>query len=102
MVIHGYVNLKKIMSITIDHMQHAYIPLHITTTTVQVAKCACVHVCTLVNAWLVKEIPPPVQVAGGRWQHRCKSSVHISKCVLVGTRKTPPVQVAEGQDHLGH
>ena len=31
--------------------------------TVQVAKCAPVHVCTLVNVWLVKGEVPPVQVA---------------------------------------
>ena len=47
MEIHGYVNLKKIMSITIDHMQHAYIPLHTTTTTQcklhNVLVCMCAH-----------------------------------------------------------
>ena len=82
--------------------------------------------CTLVNAWLVKEKLPPVQAAvggGSMASHVCtlanalvvtKKKKHQRKLqvmptasasevlVLINGRKTPPAQVAEGQDHLGH
>ena len=51
--------------------------------------CSCVCV-TLVNAWLVKEKPPPVQLAVGSGS--MASHVCTLVNVLVDTRKTPPVQ----------
>ena len=57
-----------------------------------------VHVCTLVNAWLVKEKPPVVQVAVGGGS--MASHVHIKKYAS-WYKKTPPAQVSEGQDYLG-
>ena len=66
--------------------------IYVDIYTVQVAICTQVHMCALVNAWLVKEKPPPVQVAVGG------SSMASHVCTLlnalVGTRKSPPAQIA--------
>ena len=98
-------NTHTYTALTIDILHSASHPpphtqrtLHkITTTynnhhhTVQVAKRAHVQVCTLVNAWLVKKKPLPVQAAVGG------GSMASHVCTLVNalrnTRKTP-VQVA--------
>ena len=69
------------------------------TPTVQVAvdssRMETSHVCTLKCASWHKETPP-AQVTDNA---QCKSSEVFA---LIDGRKTPPVQVEEGQDHLGH
>ena len=68
----------------------------------QVAKLVHMYLCQLVIAILVAEN-----------HHQCKLHMggeHISKCasasevfvVIDGRKKTPPAQVEEGEDHLGH
>ena len=46
----------------------------------------CMNVCTLVSAWLVKDKPPPVQVAAGGGSMASHA---------------PLTHVAKSQDHLG-
>ena len=59
----------------INH-HHTQPPLHCASC----KACSFQYVCTLVNAWLVEEKHPPVQVAcSGGLQHGCNSCVHISK-----------------------
>ena len=67
--------------------------------TVQVAMCAYSFVRTLVNALVLQGITPPAQVAAGPVMTTMTASGVFS---LVGGRKTPPVQVAQCQHHLGH
>ena len=59
------------------------------------------YVCILVNVWLIERKNTTSASCSGQQQDECKSCVPLDNA-LVGTRKTPPAQVAEGQDHLGH
>ena len=66
--------------------------------TVQVAKCARVHVCTLVYKCLID----PTTTSNALYTHvppHITTCVHISKC-LVGRGKVPPVQVAVGSSRI--